>query len=345
MTDLSRRAFLLGSAGTAGAAAAGAVAGSPAAQEGGTRPDWGGWLDGVDGGYLDARGESEVTVEVGAQGNDGPYAFSPAGVWVDPGTTVRWEWTGEGSHNVLAESGPASLDSGDPVSEAGVNYEHTFEEGGITTYFCQPHRSVGMKGAVAVGGDVPTREATATATGTPTANATATGTANGTAAGNATGTSTGDGGGGGGGPTETVVVGPGGELVFDPESLEIAVGTTVEFEWDSNGHNVVVDSQPEGASWEGTEGGADTLYDTGYTYSHTFETTGTYEYVCAPHRAQDMVGTIEVVEELSTDAPAAGPPEIPDSAKTLGIASIIGMLSTLGLAYFFMRFGGDYGEE
>lgn len=344
MTDVSRRAFLFG---TAGAAAAGAVAGGAAAQESGPRPDWGGWLDGVDGGYVDARGQSEVTVEVGADGNGGPYAFAPAGLWVDPGTTVRWEWTGgELAHNVVAESGPAALDSGDPTAESGVNYEHTFEEGGITTYFCEPHRALGMKGAVAVGDDVATREVTATPASTANGTATpgATATANGTAMGTATGDA-GGGGGGGGGPTETVVVGPGGELVFDPESLEIAVGTTVTFEWDSDGHNIVVESKPDGSDWEGTEGGADKLYDTGHTHSHTFETTGTYEYVCTPHKTAGMIGTIEVVEELSTPAPAAGPPEIPDSAKTLGIASIIGMLSTLGLAYFFMRFGGDYGGE
>jgi plastocyanin len=156
------------------------------------------------------------------------------------------------------------------------------------------------------------------------------------------GTESGSGSGGGGATEEVALLG---SLVFDPEELTIATGTTVNFVWESDGHNIVVESQPEGANWEGTEGGAEALYDTGHEYGHTFETTGTYEYVCAPHKTAGMVGTIEVVEELSTPAPDAGPPGIPDSAKTLGIASIIGMLSTLGLAYFFMRYGGDYGEE
>jgi halocyanin-like protein len=159
---MNRRDFLR----TAGGAsvAATAASGTAAAQEeggggGGNVRDWGGHLDGVDGGYQDLRGSSEVTVEVGASGNGGALAFAPAGIWVDPGTTVTWEWTGEGGgHNVVSSEGPASLDSGAAVSEAGATYEHTFSEDqtGITKYHCAPHESLGMLGAVAVGGDVAT---------------------------------------------------------------------------------------------------------------------------------------------------------------------------------------------
>jgi halocyanin-like protein len=161
---MNRRDFLR----TAGGAsvAATAATGTAAAQEGeggggNVQPDFGSWLDGVDGGYQDLRGSSEVTVEVGASGNGGALAFAPAGIWIDPGTTVQFEWTGEGGgHNVIADSGPASLDSGAAVTEAGVNYEYTFEEGdaGITNYYCDPHLALGMKGAVAVGSEVPTVE-------------------------------------------------------------------------------------------------------------------------------------------------------------------------------------------
>ncbi|WP_394741316.1 DUF4397 domain-containing protein [Natronococcus roseus] len=91
---------------------------------------------------------------------------------------------------------------------------------------------------------------------------------------------------------ETVTVGPDGDLVFDPEELEVEAGTTVEFVWDSDGHNVVPTSVPDGADWEGE---SENL-DAGATYEHTFEQEGTYEYVCEPHEAQDMVGEIHVVE-------------------------------------------------
>jgi hypothetical protein len=33
---------------------------------------------------------------------------------------------------------------------------------------------------------------------------------------------------------------------------------------------------------------------------------------------------------------------VPGSAKTLGVAAMSFMLSTLGLAYVFMKYGGDY---
>ncbi|MFC7041723.1 halocyanin [Halonotius aquaticus] len=154
-----KRRELLRTAGgaTAAATAATASSGVAAAQE--VQPDLSHISD-SDGGYEDHRGESEVTIEVGASGNGGNLAFSPAGIWIDPGTTVIWEWTGEGGgHNVQTVGGPADLAS-ETVSEAGFTYEFTFteEHTGITNYECVPHSSLGMLGSVAVGEDVPTVE-------------------------------------------------------------------------------------------------------------------------------------------------------------------------------------------
>ncbi len=178
-------------------------------------PDYSGFLDQVgnfDGTTVDATGQSEVTVSVGAQGNGGAFAFDPPAVHVDNGATVLFEWTGEGGgHNVVSD-GEGPLDSGDPVSNAGVNYEYTFEEDGIYPYVCVPHEGLGMKAAIVVGTDYPTQSS--------------------------------DGGGGGGG--------------------------------------------------------------------------------------------------------GGGSPQVPSSAKTLGVATSFVMVATLGLAYFFIRYGGDYetpGEE
>ncbi len=110
--------------------------------------DFGGYLDNAnlyEGSVEDMRGEDEVTVSVGA---DNGYAFDPPAVRVDPGTTVIWEWTGQGGgHNVVAESG--AFDSGEPVGSG--TFEHTFEEEVTETYFCRPHKGAGMKGAVVVG--------------------------------------------------------------------------------------------------------------------------------------------------------------------------------------------------
>jgi hypothetical protein len=36
---------------------------------------------------------------------------------------------------------------------------------------------------------------------------------------------------------------------------------------------------------------------------------------------------------------------VPDTAKTLGVATVFSMVATLGLAFFFLKYGGDYEEE
>ena len=164
---MKRRDFMRTAGGSAAATTAVvASSGTVAAQE--EIPEWD-YIDGVDGGEEDLRGQDEVTVEVGAPGNGGDLAFSPAGIWIDPGTTVIWEWTGDGGeHNVETVDGPADLDS-ELTAEAGFTYEHEFTEDdeGITDYVCAPHEGLDMKGAVAVGDDVPTAEAAAGDTGWP----------------------------------------------------------------------------------------------------------------------------------------------------------------------------------
>ncbi len=162
---MKRRNFVRTAGGaTAAVAASAGAAGTVAAQDD-VRPDFEGYLGGVDGGFSDLRGEDEVTVEVGADGNGGSLAFDPAGIWIDEGTTVTWEWTGEGgAHNVVVDDentdfeNDHSFDSGSPVDEAGLTFEHTFEDPGRSGYVCAPHRGVNMFGAVAVGDDVPVIE-------------------------------------------------------------------------------------------------------------------------------------------------------------------------------------------
>ena len=160
--DVSRRAFIRtagGAAGVAGATAA--TAGTAAAQE--EQPVWpSGASSGNVGSYQDARGESEVTVMVGA--GDTGLAFDSTLLWVDPGTTVTFEWTGAGgAHNVktVDGGGPAGLDSGEAVGEEGYTYEYetSEEDVGITHYHCVPHTAVGMHGGLAVGSDIETESA------------------------------------------------------------------------------------------------------------------------------------------------------------------------------------------
>ncbi|WP_132061312.1 plastocyanin/azurin family copper-binding protein [Halorussus amylolyticus] len=146
-----------------------------------------------------------------------------------------------------------------------------------------------------------------------------------------------------GGGTEEVTVGPGGSLAYDPDSLEITPGTTVVWVWDSDNHNVVPSEAPDDSSFEGTEGGDDETYDTGHEYEHTFETEGDYEYYCTPHETAGMTATITVSADAGGGGESAGP-AIPSSAKTLSVATTAAMVFTLGLAYFFLKYGGDYGD-
>ena len=163
--DVSRRGFMWTAGGAAAAGTATAASGTATAQEdddengggGEVEPDWPSGAQGNLGTYEDARGQDEVTVAVGA-GDDG-LAFGPTLLWVDPDTTVTWEWTGAGGgHNVVTVEGPAELDSGSPVDEEGYTYQHetTEEDEGITHYVCTPHDGVGMHAGLAVGDDIDT---------------------------------------------------------------------------------------------------------------------------------------------------------------------------------------------
>ncbi|MUV90814.1 halocyanin domain-containing protein [Halapricum sp. CBA1109] len=111
-----------------------------------------------DGEMLDWTGREDPTVDVGIQGNGGNYAFGPAAMQVAAGTTVTWEWTGEGqAHNVVHEDGTFESQS---TAEEGFTFSHTFESTGTYRYVCTPHRSQGMK-AVVVVTDARTSSATA----------------------------------------------------------------------------------------------------------------------------------------------------------------------------------------
>ncbi|WP_266080844.1 halocyanin domain-containing protein [Haladaptatus caseinilyticus] len=99
-------------------------------------------------GVVDKTGSDRVVVAVGAGGDTGPYAFDPAAIRVSPGTTVVWEWTGKGgAHNVVEENGAFASDL---LSNKNATFKHTVEESKTYQYVCEPHRSMGMKGALVV---------------------------------------------------------------------------------------------------------------------------------------------------------------------------------------------------
>lgn len=99
------------------------------------------------------------------------------------------------------------------------------------------------------------------------------------------------------------------DLVFDPKDVTVSVGDTVV--WETTGgvaHSATAYEAdlPDGAAYFAsgdfdTEAAAREAYPEGgsvgegETYSHTFQTTGTFPYFCIPHES-GMRGTV-VVED------------------------------------------------
>lgn len=91
---------------------------------------------------------------------------------------------------------------------------------------------------------------------------------------------------------EVVTVGPDGEPRFDPEQVQVERGSTVRWEWASDGHTVTALQSPSGTGWTGEQ----EQQDEGHTHEERFDVVGTYEYQCDTHADEGMVGSI-VVEE------------------------------------------------
>ncbi|UTF53536.1 plastocyanin/azurin family copper-binding protein [Natronosalvus rutilus] len=145
------------------------------------------------------------------------------------------------------------------------------------------------------------------------------------------------GGGGGGGGSETVEVD---DNEFVPAELTIEPGTTVTWEWvGSNQHNVNPGSQPEGANWEGQ-----TDLQAEGTYEHTFETEGTYEYVCDPHVSIGMTGSIEVTSDAGGGGAATADVDIhelgvPIQKHFVGVASFFAIFIALTFTFYLLKYG------
>ena len=109
------------------------------------------WLidvDGWDGTLADRTDTDSVSITVGSEANGGHFGFDPLALRCSTGTTVSFEWTGEGgAHNVAFEDGP---EKSDIYAEAGTNFEVTLDEPGVYRYACAPHQSIGQRGGIVV---------------------------------------------------------------------------------------------------------------------------------------------------------------------------------------------------
>jgi halocyanin-like protein len=93
----------------------------------------------------DHTGESEVVIDVGAGTG---LSHAPEAVRVDPGTTVRWRWTGQGGlHDVSFTNADVRTSL---KGESGATFAHTLGSPGQYRHECIPHSGVGMRGAIIV---------------------------------------------------------------------------------------------------------------------------------------------------------------------------------------------------
>lgn len=123
-----------------------------------------------------------------------------------------------------------------------------------------------------------------------------------------------------GGSNTVLMVTEGSDYYFDPIGLFVEAGETVTFENDSGNHSATAYKQGNGqASVTRVPDGAGAfdsgiLSEQGVTFEHTFETTGTYDYFCTPHKSLGMVGRI-VVGEPGGSAEGSMPPDgdVPES--------------------------------
>src|SRR5437588_2082569 len=122
-------------------------------------------------------------------------------------------------------------------------------------------------------------------------------------------------------PAQTVdiTVGPNGQNTFAPNPVAINVGDTVRWTFASIGHNVISGSSCQ-ADTKFCSPGDTNCADAptpgpGATYSHTFNTAGSFPYFCSPHCFNGMTGTI-IVQAGPTPTPTPTPTPIPTPTPT-----------------------------
>ncbi len=97
----------------------------------------------------------------------GDFRFEPAGLLIEPGTSVVWLNMGDfhtttafhpdndqllaGGVPLRIPEGAESWHSGILGLTAGTQFEHRFQVEGVYDYFCQPHYNFGMVGRIIVG--------------------------------------------------------------------------------------------------------------------------------------------------------------------------------------------------
>ena len=106
-----------------------------------------------------------------------------------------------------------------------------------------------------------------------------------------------------------VMVGPG--FTFSPDTVNISVGDTVRWTWASSGHSVSSGPQcfadSQFCSPNDMNCFPGTLSNAGTVYQHTFNTAGSYSYICFAHCFLGMAGVVNVTGSCGQSGWSAGP--------------------------------------
>lgn len=103
---------------------------------------------------------AQRVIQIG--GPRGEFVFIPDRLTIQPGETVTWVLQSGGhtvtayhpkNHSAYQSRIPADAEPWDSelLTEKGATFVWTFTEEGVYNYFCRPHESVGMVGAIVVG--------------------------------------------------------------------------------------------------------------------------------------------------------------------------------------------------
>jgi plastocyanin len=110
--------------------------------------------------------------------------------------------------------------------------------------------------------------------------------------------------------TVDVTVAPNGNLVFSPSSVTINPGDTVRWTWAATFHSTTsgIPGMPNGI-WDSS------ILNQGATFTHTFNSAGSFPYYCTPHGGCcGMVGMVTVAS--ATQSPTPMPTSTPISTAT-----------------------------
>jgi plastocyanin len=202
----------------------------------------------------------------------GDRVFQPSATTVAVGGSVTFE-NADGDEHTATSTGGGGIDSG--TLAPGGSYRATFPSAGTFDFLCAFHPDMRGSIRVVVAADAPASAPAAVPRATP---------------------------------SPTPAVDPEGtrvrvdiaDLVFKPTTIQVAAGTTVD--WTNRGAAPHTVSAADGSFDSG-------VLDAGGSYSRTFETTGSYGYLCQVHPT--MTAVVEVV------APAAVRPA-PSAAAAAG---------------------------